>query len=135
MSPRQRLELVGHRGLEILLASVDAVCAAYFLLTPTASFRMTPTWASLLAITGDMHWLGWMFAIVTFGAVIGIAGVPWTARLSFLTALVPWGAVATSFVVAAWTLAGLGTMTAALVVLAAILHVATVGHFAPGRRP
>lgn len=135
MSPRQKFVLASHRGLEVALVLLDTVCAWYFLATPTTVFRQSPTWDGVLNLTGGLQWLGWLFLLVAAGAWIGVLGVPWAARVSFALAALPWGAVATSFVYAAWTLNNLGVMTAALTVLAVLLHLASVGHYAPGSRP
>ncbi len=137
MSPRQRIELAGWRGLCILMTAVDAILAIYFTFTPTSTFLLSPVWNGILGVTGTLQPVGWLFAIVAVAAIVGLVssrtGLHWVLRFAFLAALVPWGAMLGSFVYAAWTLAGLGTMTAALSAVVLILHLATVGHFPAGQ--
>lgn len=132
MSPRQRRELLGWYGLCLLMTAVDAILAVYFLRTPTSTFLMSPVWNGVLGVGGSLKPVGWLFAFVAAAAVVGLATSHWVLRFSFLLALAPWGAMIGSFVYAAWTLAGLGTLTATLSAVALILHLASVGHFPPG---
>lgn len=134
MSPRQRIELASYKGLCVLLALVDTAVGLYLALTPTAVFRQSPVWDGVLGVTGTLQPIGWLFLIVSALAWVGFAGVPHIARLAFVAALGPWGAMLGSFVFAAWTLAGLGTMTAILAALVLILHLASAGHFPPDYR-
>lgn len=137
MSPRQRIELAGWRGMCALLAAVDTVLAVYFTITPTSTFLLSPVWNGILGVTGTLQPVGWLFTLVAVAAITGVAtsraGAHWVLRFAFLLALIPWGAMVGSFVYAAWTLAGLGTMTAALSALVLILHLASVGHFPTGQ--
>lgn len=135
MSPRQRREVVGWWGLSLLMAGVDTILAVYFIRTPTAVFRMSPVWDGILGVAGDLRLVGWLFATVALTSAVGLATSHWVLRFAFILALAPWGAMIGSFVYAAWTLAGLGTLTATLSAVALILHLASVGHFPTGQIP
>ncbi len=94
MSPRQRIELAGWRGLCFLMTAVDTVLAVYFTFTPT-TLSDVAVWNGILGVTGTLQPVGWLFALVAAAAIVGLAvtapeptGV---LRFAFLAALVPWG--------------------------------------------
>ncbi|WP_369070002.1 hypothetical protein [Kineococcus terrestris] len=132
--------VTSHRGLVLLLAAVDTLVAGYLLLTPGFYFAAEDTWAGALdvvaaaGLTPSTAPLGMLLGLVAVGTWCGVLGVPWIARLSLLLALAPWGLIATSFAVA-WMQTRIGFMTATLSGAVVVLHLASVGHFPPGRRP
>lgn len=120
--------LTGHTGLLVLLAIVDTAVAVYLIGTPDATFATQPAWAGVFGIADTLHPLGWLLMFVGVSAWLGIAGIPWVARIGYLLALAPWGAIVASFFVA-WMQTGIGFMTAVLAGMALTLHLASVGHF------
>lgn len=129
MSPRERIELASYRWLCVALALVDTVTGVYLTFTPTEVFMLSPIWSGVLGITGTLAPIGVLFLTVSVGAWVGFCGVPNIARACFVLALFPWGAIVGSFIFAAFTFSGLGTMTATLAALALALHLACAGHF------
>lgn len=133
MSPRQRIELAGHRGLVALLAALDALGAYYLITTPDDVFATSQVWEVSLGLFGTMAPIGWAYALVAALAAVGLLGVPLAARVGLFIALAPWGVIVASFL-DAWTHTGLGVFTAGMAVVILLLHLASVGHF-PERNP